>query len=115
MAEGIETPGKVKRIADDTRGLVDDVKTWVDLRLQLTQLEIEGQINQASAKGIVAIVAIVAVLFALAGIALLIGDLTGRSYLGFFAVAGVLFLITLIVWMAKPQFVRIDRKKSDKS
>lgn len=115
MADGSETGSKVQRIAGETRALVDDVKTWVDLRLQLTQLEVEGRINEAGAKGLVVVLGGIALLFALVGLALLIGEWSGRPYVGFFSVAGILLLITAIVWVAKPRMVRIEKAELDKA
>ncbi|MCB0719079.1 MAG: phage holin family protein [Bacteroidetes bacterium] len=114
MTEEVEQDGRIKRIADETRALVDDVKSWVDLRIQLTQLEVEGKVNDASAKAIVVVVGLAALFFALVGLALLIGDLTGRSWLGFFSVAGLLLLVTLLVWLAKPRVVRIEHRDDNR-
>ncbi len=114
MTDRSDTEGKVQRLAGETRALVDDVKTWVDLRLQLTQLEVEGKINQAGATGIVLVVGALAIVFALVGLALLIGEWTGSSYIGFFSVAGLLLLITLLVWLSKPRIVQIEKNRSNK-
>lgn len=113
MTDGTETGSKVRRLADETRALVDDVKTWVDLRLQLTQLEVEGRVNEATAKGLVALVAGLAILFALVGLALFLGDVLGASYLGFLIVAGLLVAVTIVLWIVKPRIVRIDQNDVD--
>ncbi len=33
--------GSIDRIADQTRGLVEDIKEWIDLKVHLVQLELE--------------------------------------------------------------------------
>lgn len=37
--------GKMDRITDQTRGIVDDVKIWVELRIELLKQEIEDRVN----------------------------------------------------------------------
>ena len=102
--------GKVARIADQTKGVVDDVKTWVDLRLALAKQEIKDEIDGrvATAKSMgkpivaLAIVGVLAVFFLLLTISfgftalyvwwfaslhlgLLLGFLTMTVILGMFA------------------------------
>jgi len=38
--------GKIERLAEETRALVDDLADWVELKITLTRLEIEEQLNE---------------------------------------------------------------------
>ncbi len=109
---------KVGRVTDHAKGLVDDVKEWVEIRVELVRGEIEALIDSrvGALRGliIVGVMAGITGLFALATLGLGLGALFGRRYwLGFLVVSLILALAT---WLAKRKFapgkMRIEHSKS---
>jgi len=101
--------GRIDRIADQTKGLVEDIKEWVDLRVQLIQFELEEKFetvaNQLLSTFLVLILAFITLMFALVAASLGIGKLLGDPLWGFLVVTGVLALATIIVRLARPKFI----------
>ncbi len=108
--------GTVGRIADHTRGLVDDLKMWTELRLKLAQIEFEERLDAKVNQ--LAVAAVIGVLFALAGlfllltIAFLLGWALGNTFWGFLIVAGVLALTAVVVQAAKPRLLKIGAQRA---
>ena len=104
--------GKMQRIAEHSQALVDDLKEWVDLRIELARIEVEERI-EAKAND-VALGIILGVLGALAGffglitIALGIGAWLGHPGWGFLVVTLTLALLAVLIRAARPQLVDID-------
>ncbi|MEM6647424.1 MAG: phage holin family protein [Bacteroidota bacterium] len=97
-----KTPdNKVTRITEHTRGLVDDVKEWVELRIQLAKLEVAHEVNQRKTQVVVgvtaAVVALVAVLFMLVAAALGLGAWLGHPAWGFLAISVLLLLVAALL------------------
>ena len=109
------TDSRIQRIGEQTRGLVDDIKSWVELRMELSQIEVEDRVeekvNEATAGAIVGIVAGLAVVFLLIAAAIGLGSLFGHQALGFLAVGVILLVLTGIVHAARPKFVRIGKER----
>ena len=107
---------KLGTIVQETRGLVTDLKDWVDIRVQLFQVEIEERIEDAVGK-VLSIVA-VGVLFLFTAFFLLIasaealGSWIGHTAWGYLVVGVTLGLITLIVHITRP---RSYKKKNEKA
>ncbi|GMQ82491.1 MAG: hypothetical protein BMS9Abin05_1945 [Rhodothermia bacterium] len=110
--------GRMDRIADQTRGLIDDIKEWIDLKVQLVQLELEERFeslaNHIVATLLVIVLAFTTVLFALIAAALAIGNWLGDPLWGFLIVTGGLALITVIVHLIKPKFIKAPWKGTTK-
>lgn len=114
-----DSPGRMDRIADNTRGLIEDVKEWIDLKVQLVQLEIEQKIetlaNQVVSTFLVIVLAAVTALFILVAAALGLGQWLGHPAWGFLAVSGALGLVTILIHFRRPRLVKapnILRKKA---
>jgi len=120
MPEG----GKMRRIAAHTQGLFEDLREWIDLRIDLAILEVEERIDEAKngiALGVtLAIFAFFAALFTLTTIALGVGWLLGHPFWGFLAVSVALILIVVGLQATQPalvppsnllQSLRADRAK----
>jgi energy-coupling factor transporter transmembrane protein EcfT len=77
--------------------LIDRVKSYVETRIDLLRLKAIDKsssfLSLLIAMLIVILVAFISIMLLSVGIALLLGDLLGKSYYGFFIVAG-LYLIT---------------------
>ncbi|WP_456425121.1 phage holin family protein [Rhodocaloribacter sp.] len=110
---------KVERLARETRGLIDDVKDWVDLKIQLVQMEVEERVeqklNQALLGAMLVVVAFLALVFALTALALGLGSWLGHDAWGFLAVTGLLALVAVALRLLKPRMVRMrDEKRPSK-
>ncbi|MFB6274355.1 MAG: phage holin family protein [Salinibacter sp.] len=101
--------GKAQRIAAHTQGLFEDLREWIDLRIDLAILEVEERLDETKndiALGLIlAIVSFFAALFALTTIALGVGMLLGHSFWGFLAVTVALFLIVVGLRVTQPALV----------
>ncbi len=107
-----EPAGKIKLLSRETRGLVEDIKAWVELRMTLAQMDVEekvdARINRAMVGAIVGALAFLGLTFALIAAALGLGTLFGHSAWGFLTVAGVLIIITVVLLAAKPRIVKVS-------
>lgn len=111
-AEKTESPsrdGKVHRVAAHMQGLFDDLRTWIDLRIDLAILRVEERIDKLQndiALGItLAIFGFFAALFSLATLALGVGWILGHPFWGFLAVSVALILIVAILQLIQPSLV----------
>jgi len=99
----------VSRIAGESRALFEDLREWVDLRVQLVQVDIEERIEKAANEVIAVIMVAVLGLFALAfllhGLAIWLGGALGGTHWGYLIVAGVLALTTIALRSVKPDFM----------
>jgi hypothetical protein len=100
-------------MAEQARGLIDDIKSWLELRVELTQLEVEDRVEEKVNAVVVtaglAGLAVVTALFFLVAAATALGDLFGNAALGYLAVAGFLSLVTIVTYLARPRFVNIGK------
>ncbi len=96
---------KVERIAEQSRALIDDVKEWVELKIQYTRLEIEQQIEQkrdeVAVLVVVAFLGVLALVFGLTAAALGLGAWLGHPAWGFLIITILLLLIAGLLWYAK--------------
>ena len=104
--------GKVHRISSETRGLLEDFTSWIELRLRLVQLDVQGYIRQkideATLKAALIIVSLVSGLFVLITLALFAGWALGHPAWGFLVVTGLLLLWTGILY-ARNRRVRVHK------
>ncbi|MFT4605578.1 MAG: hypothetical protein ACI9W4_002320 [Rhodothermales bacterium] len=111
--------GKIGRLTDEAKGLVDDTRQWVDAKLRLFELDFEekldGIANKVVAGASVVFLAGLALLFGLLALALLLGDIWGRQSLGFIAVAGGCFLVAVLIHWLRPRFVKGSMGVADKA
>jgi hypothetical protein len=107
--EGEGRGNPVSRLAGESRALFDDLREWVDLRVQLVQVDIEERIEKAANEVIAVIMVVVLGLFALAfllhGLAIWIGTALGGTHWGYLIVAGILALTTIALRSVKPDFM----------
>ena len=113
--EGVKD-SRLQRIGNQTKGLVDDVKSWVELRMELTQIDVEDRVeqkvNEAMAGAALAGLGAITVLFFLVAAAVFLGDLLGHLAYGFLAIGGLLLIVTIVLRMMRPTIVRINRNRS---
>lgn len=89
--------GKVERVVQHSKGLVDDLTTWVDLKIKLTQAEIEEKIESKVRNVILQaapfVVGALAGLFLLVAIAHGLGWWLGHPFWGFMLVTALLMAV----------------------
>lgn len=99
---GAGQEGKVHRIGSETRGLLEDFTSWIELRLRLIQLDVQNYIRQkideAALKAALVVASLVSGLFMLITLALFAGWALGHPAWGFLVVTGLLFLWTGILY-----------------
>lgn len=120
-------PGRnrVERISQHGKGLVNDLTSWVELRLKLAQVEIEEKIdervNKVVSMAIVAGIALLGVVFLLIALGMGMSALfisMGLSsplsyFLGFSVITLLLFGAALILQSMRPHLVDVGRKEAD--
>ncbi len=114
----------VQRVAQQTKGLAEDLKGWVDLRIALAKVEVQEEIEVQKqfilAKGIMAVMGALAGLFLLITLALLVSaalielgldDPWGYT-LGFFFITLVLGGIAFVFMRVKKDDLeeKVDKK-----
>jgi hypothetical protein len=101
--------GKLGRIAGHTRGLVDDLREWIDLRLDLALLEVEEQVdtlrNEVALGITLAFLGFFAALFVLTTAALGLGWLLGHPFWGFLIVTVVLLVAVAVLARTRPDLL----------
>jgi hypothetical protein len=100
---------RLGRIAGHTRGLVEDAREWVDLRIDLAVLKIEERVDEARneiALGVImAVLATFATLFVLSTIALGLGWALGHPFWGFLLVSAGLVGGSAGLYRARPDLL----------
>ncbi len=103
--------GKMGRITQQTRGLVDDLTRWIELRIELAQKEMEERIeakaNQIALKVVLGVLGALAGLFALFTLAFALGAWLGHPAWGFLIVTFLLVLLAVVVRAAHPEFIQL--------
>lgn len=98
--------GTLGRIAGETQGLIDDLREWIDLRLDLAVIEMEERVdklrNEVTLGLTLAVLGFFAGLFVLTTLALGLGWALGRPFWGFLIVAAVLVVIVGGLASARP-------------
>lgn len=105
------TGNKVQRLAQHTQRLVDDLKTWVDLRIELAQIEleerVEAKVNEIALGVIVGGIVLLAVIFGLTALSFGLGAWLGHPGWGFLVVTILLILLAVVLRAARPEFVQV--------
>lgn len=108
-------PGRLERLVGEVRGLVDDVRTWIDLKIKLLEIEVEDRIrdvlNRVAVTVVLAVLAFLALVFILVTTALALGLWWENMLLGFVAVTLVLVVLTVLVYVLRPGLVRRRTEK----
>lgn len=93
--------GKLQRVTEDTRGIVTNLRQWIDLRLDLAVKEVNDQIDDAASQAafglVLAILAFFTGLFGLTTLALGLGWALGQPFYGFLIVFALLAIVSFIV------------------
>jgi hypothetical protein len=101
--------GKLGRIAGHTQGLVEDLREWIDLRIDLAILEMEEKVdtirNEVALGVTLAFFGFFSALFVFTTAALGLGWLLGHPFWGFLIVSVVLLLIVATLAKARPDLM----------
>lgn len=101
--------GKLGRIAGHTRGLVEDLREWIDLRLDLAILEMEERVddlrNEVALGITLAFLGFFAAMFVFTTIALGLGWVLGHPFWGFLIVSVVLVLTAVALAKSRPELM----------
>ena len=101
--------GKLGRIAGHTQGLVEDLREWIDLRIDLAILEVEEKVddlrNEVALGLTLAFFGFFAALFVFTTVALGLGWLLGHPFWGFLIVSVLLVLVVVSLAEARPDLL----------
>lgn len=101
--------GKLGRIAGHTQGLVEDLREWIDLRIDLAILEVEEKVddlrNEVALGLTLAFFGFFAALFVFTTAAIGLGWLLGHPFWGFLIVTGVLLLVVIALASSRPDLM----------
>lgn len=102
--------GKLERISQHTKGLLDEITGWVDLRVKLVQVELQEQFEtkkiQIALGAGMGLLAFFSLMFVLTALALGIGSWLGHPAWGFLSVAVLLIIIVAILYAVMKRMVR---------
>ena len=102
--------GKLKRISHHTEGMMQGLREWVDLRIELVKAEIEEQAIEAIS---IAVIAALAGIFSLVTFAIGLGWLLGHPFWGFLFVTCILVHTSLAIGIIKrPELFQAKRSKA---
>lgn len=109
--------GKVSKIVGTAKSVTEELAHIVDLKVKLVQTEAEERINEkvnaAIQKSIGMLLFGLIAFMALIGVALVVGNFLGSSGFGFFAVAGILLIMTLVLRVLKPRWFNYQMNRVD--
>jgi len=101
--------GKIQRIARLLQSLIEDMREWIDLRLDLALLEVEEQVedvrNELALTAVLIVTGLFAGLFVLTTIALGVGWALGRAFWGFLIVSALLVLVVTLTATVRPDLM----------
>ena len=101
---------RFERIATHAQGVVDDVRQWVDLRLDLAVMDLEStldeRLNRVAIGIIMAVFGGLAAFFLLTTVAIGLGWLLGHPFWGFLIVTLGLGTVALVVKRTQPTLVQ---------
>jgi len=101
----------MERIFAKAEELVEDVKEYVDIRIESAKLSVAEKASMIIANTAAGIaVLIILIFFALllvTGLALLIGEWLDKPWAGFLIMAGVCLLKAIIIWTARKKIIQI--------
>ena len=114
-----DQPVRRGRLTSEARGLVEDVKKWVDLKVQLLQIDLEerleGMLNRIAQSAVMAVLVLLTVLFGLFSIAYGLGAWWYSDALGFLAVTLLLAITTVTFYAMRPTLVKLRRMQEVES
>lgn len=109
-SESTSRSGPMGRIAHESRALFDDLREWVDLRVQLIQVDVEERIEKAAneimSMVLVMVMALFTMVFLLHGLAIWLGTLLGGAQWGYLIIGAFLGFLTWMIRRVRPNHFR---------
>jgi uncharacterized membrane protein YqjE len=97
---------KVTSLIEDTlNDTYTDILDIFSAKIELAKLELSEQLAEILAKVIVLLVFIIACLYLISAIGILIGDLTGYPWLGYFSISALFFIVITVLIKFKPDYL----------
>ena len=98
-------PDKAGRVRQHTQELVQEIRTWVELQLELAVVRIwerfEGHLSQFIARLVAALLGYSALVFLMVAVALWLGPVLGHTSLGFLIAGGATGLIAWLFYVVR--------------
>ncbi|PIQ63243.1 MAG: hypothetical protein COV99_04185 [Bacteroidetes bacterium CG12_big_fil_rev_8_21_14_0_65_60_17] len=106
-------------VAQQSRQFFSDIREWVELRVELFQVDLEERIqdvvNRMAQAAIVILLIGLALLFLAMAAAFALGEWTGSTALGFLIVAVIGFLVAVVVKSSRPRVAPRLFREGDES
>jgi len=110
MEEYVEQEQAEATAGENISALFETVKDFGETNIDLIKLKAAGKAGEIVSSAVAAIVIVIIMLLFIIilsiGIALLLGDLLGKSFYGFFALAGLYLIIGLILNSMKEKWFK---------
>jgi Putative Actinobacterial Holin-X, holin superfamily III len=101
----------MERIFAKTEELVDDVKEYVDLKIESAKLAVAEKTSLIVANAAAGLAVLIAFVFfavlLVTGLALLIGEWIGKPWAGFMIMALVCLVKAAIIWWARKRIIQV--------
>lgn len=101
----------MERIFAKTEELVDDVKEYVDIRVESAKLAIAEKTSLVVANAAAGVAVIIAFIFfailLVTGLSLLIGEWIGKPWAGFMIMAAVCLINAAIIWSVRKRIIQV--------
>ncbi len=100
-----------KQPKESIEAVFDTVGDFVDIKIDLFKLQAISKISEVVSSAIGSVAVMIFMLFFIIllniGLALLIGEWLGKSYYGFFALAGLYLIAGLILGSLKDKWIKV--------
>ncbi len=101
----------MERIFAKTEELVEDVKEYVDVRIESAKLAIAEKTSLVIANAAAGIAVLIALIFfamlLVTGLSLLIGEWLGKPWAGFMIMSAVCLIKAALIWSARKRIIQI--------
>ncbi len=101
----------MERIFAKTEELVDDVKEYVDIKIESAKLTIAEKTSLVVANAAAGMAVVIAFVFfamlLVTGLSLLIGEWIGKPWAGFMIMAVVCLIKAAVIWAARKRIIQI--------
>ena len=98
-------PDKAGRVRQHTQELVQEIRTWVELQLELAVVRVwerfEGHLSQLIARLVAALLGYSALVFLMVAVALWLGPVLGHTSLGFLIAGSATGLIAWLFYVVR--------------
>lgn len=101
----------MERIFAKTEELVDDVKEYVDVKVETAKLAIAEKTSLVVANAAAGVAVLVAFIFftilLVTGLSLLIGQWIGKPWAGFLIMSAVCLIKAIVIWSLRKRIIQI--------